>query len=117
RAGLVPGGGVAYLRARAQARVDDMDDPDVAAGVHVLRTAIQAPFLQILANAGIEALPELAKVERLPDWEGLNAASGQYGNLRDMGVVDATSVTCSALRHATSVAGMLLTTECVVTCA
>jgi chaperonin GroEL len=124
REGMVPGGGVAYLRARATAlsaahpaaTQDSAErDPDVAAGVATLNSALQEPFLQILSNAGIEALPVLAQVEEQSIWEGFNAATGCYGKLQDMGVVDATAVMRSALRHAASAAGLLLTTECVVT--
>jgi chaperonin GroEL len=126
REGVVPGGGVAYLRARSAALAaahpatapahDAVEsDPDVAAGVATLASALQQPFLQIMGNAGIEALPVLAQVEQLSTWEGFNAATGSYGTLQGMGIVDATSVVRSALRHAASAAGMLLTTECVVT--
>jgi chaperonin GroEL len=115
REGVLPGGGVAYLRARSAARDATVSDPDVGAGVATLASALQQPFLQILGNAGVEGLPVLAKVERLSAWEGFNAATGTYGNLQDMGVIDATAVVRSALRNAASAAGLLLTTECVVT--
>ncbi|MDZ7591161.1 MAG: TCP-1/cpn60 chaperonin family protein [Rubrivivax sp.] len=115
REGVVPGGGVAYLGARRAVAEAAVSDPDVAAGVTTLITALQAPFPQILTNAGIEALPVLAGVKRQAAWEGFNVATGTYGNLQAMGVVDAAAIVRSALRHASLAAGMLPTTECVVT--
>ena len=115
REGVVPGGGVAYLRAAQALREVRTVHPEVAAGVAVLQAALRQPFLQIHHNAGREGLPLLAKVERMDTWEGIDAATQRQGDLRDLGIIDATLVVRSALRHAVSAAGMLLSAECVVT--
>jgi chaperonin GroEL len=115
REGLVPGGGVAYLRARAAASSVPTDSEDVAAGVAVLVKALSEPFLQIVGNAGMEALPELSLIEGLPVAHGLDVVHRRYGDMLELGIMDPTSVVCSALRNAVSVAGMLLTTDCAIT--
>lgn len=113
--GLVPGGGVAYLRARTAAGAVSTDSEGAAAGVAVLVKALSEPFLQIVGNAGMEALPVLNDIEGLPPNHGLDVTTGQYGDMLELGVIDATAVVSSALRNAVSVAGMLLTTACAVT--
>jgi chaperonin GroEL len=115
--GIVPGGGVALIRAR-KALVELKEDPKLTAeekiGIDIIYRSIEAPLRQIADNAGIDGSVAIEKVENLKGALGLNAATGQYVDLIEAGVIDPTRVTRSALENAASIAGMMLTTDCLV---
>jgi chaperonin GroEL len=115
--GIVPGGGIALLRAAAA--LDDIDTAkllaDEVVGVKLLRRALEAPLRQIAENGGADGSVVVAEVMKLKGSHGYNAATGEYEDLVKAGVIDPTKVTRSALQHAASIAALLLTTECVVT--
>jgi chaperonin GroEL len=112
--GIVPGGGVALVR--CQAALDDVKptDDDEAAGVEVIRRAMESPIRQICANAGVEGAVVIEKVREGSEAFGYNAATGEYEDLIAAGVIDPKKVTRIALQNAASVAGLLLTTECAI---
>ena len=112
--GVLPGGGVAYLRALEAIDEVDVENEDQEIGVGIVRTALEAPLRQISENAGHEGSIIVQKVKDGEDDFGFNARNEEYGNLLDEGVLDPTKVTRSALENAASVGGMLLTTEAVV---
>jgi chaperonin GroEL len=112
--GIVAGGGVAYLRARASLKHLKGENPDQDAGIKIVLRALEEPTRQIVANAGDE--PSVV-VNRIVDGKGdfgFNAQTGDYGDLVEMGVIDPTKVTRFALQNAASVASLLLTTEAMV---
>ena len=111
--GIVAGGGVALLRARANVKITG-SNPDQDAGIKLVMRAIEEPLRQIVANAGDEPSVVLNKVIEGKGNYGYNAANGQYGDMIEMGILDPTKVTRTALQNAASVAGLLLTTECMV---
>ncbi len=112
--GIMPGGGVALVRVRA-ALVDlNGDNDDQTAGIKIVLRALQEPLLQIVANTGAEPSVVLNRVSEASGNFGYNAASGQYGDLVEMGVIDPTKVTRNALQNAASVAGLILTTDCMI---
>ena len=113
--GVVPGGGVAMIRARASIDKLTGDNPDQDQGIQIARNAMQEPLKQIVSNAGLEGSVILAKVEEGKDSFGYNAASSEYGDMLKMGILDPTKVTRSALQNAASIAGLMITTECMVT--
>ncbi|MFQ5688661.1 MAG: chaperonin GroEL [Gemmatimonadota bacterium] len=113
--GIVPGGGVALLR--AQSALDDIetDDPDEQIGVKIVRRALEEPIRQIVQNAGAEGSIVVERVRERDELNfGYNAATGEYADLVKEGVIDPTKVTRTALQNAASIAGLLLTTECVI---
>ena len=112
--GVVPGGGVALIR--AQPALDDLegDNEDQNVGINILRKAIEEPLRQIVANAGQDASVVLNAVAAGEGNYGFNAATDEYGDLVAMGIIDPTKVTRLALQNASSVAGLLLTTEAMV---
>jgi chaperonin GroEL len=112
--GIVPGGGVALLR--AQSALDKLKGTgDEKIGVAILRRAIEEPIRAIAANAGVEGSIVVAKVRESKDPSfGYNAATDEYEDLVKAGVIDPTKVTRTALQNAASIASLLLTTECVV---
>jgi chaperonin GroEL len=111
--GIVAGGGVALIR--AQRALDKLDlAGDEATGAAIVRKALELPLYWIAANAGYEGAVVVAKVRELSDSQGLDAASGQYGDLFKAGVVDPAKVTRSAVQNAVSIAALLLTTETLV---
>lgn len=112
--GIVPGGGVALLRARAAISGLQGDNPDQNAGIKIVLRAMEEPLRQIVLNAGEEASVVVAKVIEGKGNYGYNAASGEYGDLVEMGVLDPTKVTRTALQNAASVASLMLTTDCAV---
>ncbi|WP_174875742.1 chaperonin GroEL, partial [Vogesella oryzae] len=112
--GVVPGGGVALLRARAAVDAVETINADQAAGVKIVLKAIEAPLRQIVQNAGDEPSVVVNKVLEGKGNFGYNAASGEYGDMIEMGVLDPAKVTRSALQHAASVAGLMLTTDCMI---
>src|SRR5712671_5752971 len=113
--GVVPGGGVALLR--AQAKVLELAatlEGDVATGAKIVARALEEPLKQIAVNAGMEGGVIVEKVKNLKGAHGLNAATGEYEDLVKAGVIDAAKVTRSALQNAASIAALFLTTEAVV---
>ncbi len=112
--GIVPGGGVAYLRARAALDRMKGDNPDQEAGIQIVRRALEEPLRQIVANAGEEPSVVMNKVAEGKGNFGFNAQTEQYGDMVEMGVIDPAKVARSALQNAASVAGLLLTTEAMV---
>ncbi|MCR2799524.1 MULTISPECIES: chaperonin GroEL [Microbacterium] len=112
--GVVAGGGVALIQAGKKA-LDALElTGDEATGANIVRVAIQAPLKQIALNAGMEPGVVANKVAELPLGHGLNAATGEYGDLFAQGIIDPAKVTRSALQNAASIAGLFLTTEAVV---
>ena len=112
--GLVAGGGTALLQAIPALDALTLEG-DEAIGVTILRRALEAPIRQIAENAGQEGSVIVAAVRDLPIGQGYDALKGEYGDMFDKGIVDAAKVTRSALQHAASIAGMVLTTETLVT--
>ncbi|WP_019447870.1 chaperonin GroEL [Cupriavidus sp. BIS7] len=112
--GIVAGGGVALLRARAQLAPLYGANADQEAGIRIVLRALEEPLRQIAANAGEEASVVLSRVLEHDGNFGWNAASGEYGDLFEMGVIDPTKVTRTALQNAASVAGLILTTDATV---
>jgi len=113
--GIVPGGGVALLR--AQSSLDKIRGltTDEKIGVDIIRRAVEEPLRMIVQNAGIEGAIVLAKIKESKDRNfGYNAATDTYEDLVKTGVIDPTKVTRTALQNAASIAGLLLTTECVI---
>jgi chaperonin GroEL len=112
--GIVPGGGVAYIRA-----INGLDkmtgiNEDETTGIAIIKRALEEPLRQIVANAGMEGSIIVQKVREGKEDYGYNARSDKYENLYAAGVIDPTKVTRVALENASSIAGMLLTTECVL---
>ncbi|MGL6040592.1 MAG: chaperonin GroEL, partial [Deefgea sp.] len=112
--GIVAGGGVALLRARSTITELKGANADQDAGIKIVLRAIEAPLRQIVQNAGEEPSVVVSKVLEGKGNFGYNAATGEYGDMVEMGVLDPTKVTRSALQHAASVAGLLLTTDCMI---
>ncbi|WP_029146185.1 chaperonin GroEL [Microbacterium luticocti] len=112
--GVVAGGGVALIQAGAKAFESLGLTGDEATGANIVKVAIEAPLKQIAQNAGLEPGVVAHKVAGLPAGHGLNAATGEYGDLFAQGIIDPTKVTRSALQNAASIAGLFLTTEAVV---
>ena len=112
--GIVPGGGVALLRARASIQDLKGANADQDAGIRIVRRALEAPLRAIVANAGEEPSVVVAKVADAKGNFGYNAATGEYGDLVEIGVVDPTKVTRTALQNAASIAGLILTTDATV---
>ncbi|GAA0854886.1 chaperonin GroEL [Streptosporangium amethystogenes subsp. fukuiense] len=112
--GIVPGGGVALLQAGAKA-FDKLElSGDEATGAAIVKKALEEPLKQIAVNAGLEGGVVVEKVRNLPPGEGLNAATGEYVNLFETGIIDPAKVTRSALQNAASIAALFLTTEAVI---
>ena len=112
--GIVPGGGVALLRTRAAVAQIKGDNPDQDAGIKIVLRALEEPLRQIVANCGDEPSVVINKVSEGQGNFGYNAATGEYGDMVEMGVLDPTKVTRYALQHAASVAGLMLTTDALV---
>ena len=112
--GIVAGGGVALLRARVALDKVKADNPDQEAGVKIIRRSLEEPLRAICANAGAEASVVINKVVEGKGSFGFNAQTEAYGDLVEMGVVDPTKVTRTALQNAASVASLLLTTDCAI---
>jgi len=112
--GIVPGGGVALVRAQATMGELTGDNHDQDVGISIARRAMEEPLRQIVANAGDEPSVVLNKVAEGEGNYGFNAANGEYGDMVAMGILDPTKVTRSALQNASSVAGLMITTECMV---
>jgi chaperonin GroEL len=113
--GVVPGGGVALLRAQdAVSAAADKLTGDEQTGARMVARSLEGPIKQIAENAGLEGGVVVAKVKSLKGNEGLNAATGEYEDLVKLGVIDAAKVTRSALQNAASIAALFLTTEAVI---
>ncbi|MEW6413630.1 MAG: chaperonin GroEL [Pseudomonadota bacterium] len=112
--GIVPGGGVALLRAKATAAAVKGDNHDQDAGVKIVLRAIEEPLRQIVKNCGDEPSVVVNKVLEGQGNFGYNAQTGEYGDMVAMGVLDPTKVTRTALQNAASIAGLMLTTDCMV---
>jgi len=112
--GILPGGGVALLRTRARVGELKGDNADQDAGIRIVLRALEEPLRQIVSNAGEEPAVVLQRVVEGEGDFGYNAASGEYGDLVAMGVLDPAKVTRAALQNAASIAGLILTTECMI---
>ena len=112
--GIVPGGGVAYIRAIDALEGLKGDNDDETTGMQIVKRAIEEPLRQIVANAGLEGSVIVQKVREGKADYGYNARTDKYENLLQSGVIDPTKVTRVALENAASIAGMFLTTECVM---
>jgi len=113
--GIVPGGGVALLRAAKALDKLKNDDQDVMTGIRLVRRALEEPLRRIAENAGIDGAIAAGKVEASKGAKGLNAATGEYEDLVAAGIIDPTKVVRTALQNAASIAGLMLTTDAAVT--
>jgi len=112
--GIIPGGGVAYVRSLAALENLKGDNDDETTGMHIVMRAIEEPLRQIVANAGLDGAVVVQKVREGKGDFGYNARANKYENLLQSGVIDPTKVARVALENASSIAGMVLTTECVM---
>ena len=112
--GVVPGGGVALIRALQGIQDLEGENPDQTVGIKVALKAMEAPMRQIATNSGDEASVVVDKVKKGSGNYGYNASTGGYGDMIEMGILDPAKVTRTALQAAASVAGMMLTTECMI---
>ena len=113
--GIVAGGGVAFLEATAALEGIEVVDNDEQIGVNIVRKALEAPVRTIANNAGFEGSVVVEKIKSLPAGQGLDSATGAYGDMIEMGVLDPVKVTRTTLQNAASVAGLILITEATVT--
>ncbi len=113
--GVVPGGGVALVRAMNALSELRGDNDDQNAGINILRRAMEAPLRQIVTNSGEEASVVVNEVKSGSGNYGYNAATGEYGDMLEMGIIDPAKVARSALENAASIAGLMLTTEVMIT--
>ena len=113
--GIVPGGGVALIRALQLIDGVEGDNEDQNVGINLCRKAMESPMRQIVSNAGAEASVVVDKVRQLKGNHGFNAATGEYGDMIKFGIPDPAKVVRTALQAAASVAGLMITTECMVT--
>jgi chaperonin GroEL len=112
--GIVPGGGVALLNAQDAIALDKIEDLDERTGAQIIHRSLEEPLRQISENGGLEGSVVVNKVREMKQGEGLNAATGEYGDMVKAGVLDPTVVTRSALQNAASIAKNILTTEAIV---
>ncbi|MCI5785179.1 chaperonin GroEL [Collinsella bouchesdurhonensis] len=113
--GIVAGGGVAFMDAAPALDKVEVDDPEEKIGVDIVKKALTAPVATIAKNAGFEGAVVVDKVATLPAGEGLNSATGEWGNMIEMGVLDPVKVSRVTLQNAASVASLILITEATVT--
>ncbi len=113
-AGIVPGGGVALLRAADKALSGLKLAGDERIGVDIVMKAAAAPIRQIAENAGVDGAVVARKVRAGKENDGFNALSGEYGDMKKMGILDPAKVVVTALRNASSIAGLILTTDCMI---
>jgi chaperonin GroEL len=114
--GIVTGGGVAFIWAAKELKKLKLEDPDEQVGVSIVKRALEEPLRQIVNNAGHEGPVVVGKVQASDDVKfGFNAETEEYEDLVKAGVIDPTMVTRTALQNAASIAGLLLTTEVLVT--
>ncbi len=112
--GIVPGGGTAYIRTLASLEGTKGENDDETTGIHIIQRAIEEPLRQIVANAGLEGAVVVNRVKEGKGDFGYNARTEKYENLFETGVIDPAKVARIALENAASIAGMFLTTECVI---
>jgi chaperonin GroEL len=112
--GIVPGGGVALLRAADAVKVDALDDGDEQTGARIILRALEEPVRQLAENAGLEGSVIVNEVRKAKKGQGLNAETGEIVDLVDAGIIDPAMVTRSALQNAASIAKNILTTEAIV---
>ena len=113
--GIVPGGGVALIRAAAALTKLETDDSEEKTGIEIVRRALEQPLRQIVANAGLDGAVVAANVKSAKGSNGFDANKGEYVDMVAAGIIDPTKVVKTALRNGASVATLLLTTECIVT--
>src|SRR5712675_1589859 len=113
--GIVPGGGVALLRCIPAIDAVKLSDEDERIGVDIIKRAVESPLRSLAANAGVEGSLVVMEVKKRKGNEGYNVSTGEYEDLVKAGVVDPKKVTRTALQNAASIAGLLLTTECLIT--
>ncbi len=113
-AGTVPGGGVALIRSADKALKNMKLDGDEQIGVDIIKKAASAPLRQIAANAGVDGAVIERKIKAGKGNDGYNALTGQFGDMVSMGILDPAKVVMTALRHASSVGGLILTTDCMI---
>lgn len=113
--GVVPGGGVAFIRAISSLKSLKGDNSDQDVGIGICRRALEEPLRQIVSNGGGEASVVLNEVLKSKDNFGYNATTEKYGDMLKMGILDPTKVTRAALQHAASISGLMITTEAMVT--
>jgi len=113
--GIVAGGGVAFLTASSALDSIAVSDADEKIGIEIIRKALEAPVKTIAANAGYEGSVVVEKIKGLPQGQGLDSASGKYGDMIEMGVLDPVKVTRTTLQNAASIASLILITETTIT--
>jgi chaperonin GroEL len=115
--GVVPGGGVALVRMMQAVQTQGLkgDNPDQDIGIKIVLRAMQQPLREIMANAGLEPSVVLSKVKEQEGNYGFNAQTAEYGDMIEMGVLDPTKVVRVALQNAASIAGLMITTEVMIT--
>jgi chaperonin GroEL len=113
--GIVPGGGIALLRAARSLDKLKTDDEDVQTGIKIVRRALEEPLRRIAENAGVDGAIVVGRVEDAKGAQGFNAATGEFEDLVTAGIIDPTKVVRTALQNAASIAGLLLTTDAAVT--
>lgn len=113
--GIVPGGGVALLRAAKVLDSLKVDDHDVQTGIKIMRRALEEPLRRIAENAGSDGAVVVGHVENSKGPNGFNAATGNYEDLVASGIIDPTKVVRTALQNAASIAGLMLTTDAAMT--
>ena len=111
----MPGGGTALVRCASAIDGVSVDNPDQETGIRIIKRAVEEPLRQIVANAGDEASVVLNNVAENDGNYGYNASTGEYGDMMSMGILDPTKVTRVALQNAASIAGLMITTEAMVT--
>jgi len=112
--GVVPGGGVALIRALAAIKDIQGSNPDQNMGIAIVRRAMESPLRQIIANAGGEPSVVVDKIINNKGNFGFNAGTNEYGDMIEMGILDPTKVTRTALQNAASISGLMITTECMI---
>jgi chaperonin GroEL len=113
--GIVPGGGVALMRAAKALDKLEVEDEDVQTGIRIVRRALEEPLRRIAENAGVEGAVVVGRIEESKGAKGFNAATGEYEDLVAAGIIDPTKVVRTALQNAASIAGLMLTTDAAVT--
>ncbi len=113
--GIVPGGGVALMRAAKALDKLEVEDEDVHTGIRIVRRALEEPLRRIAENAGVEGAVVVGRIEESKGAKGFNAATGEYEDLVAAGIIDPTKVVRTALQNAASIAGLMLTTDAAVT--
>jgi chaperonin GroEL len=113
--GIVPGGGVALMRAAKALDKLEVEDEDVQTGIRIVRRALEEPLRRIAENAGVEGAIVVGRIEESKGAKGFNAATGEYEDLVAAGIIDPTKVVRTALQNAASIAGLMLTTDAAVT--